>query len=71
MAISAHAEGQGAHGRARGTAIAVNEHLAGDMGIPGPVDSHGDVPLVPEPATLTLLGLGALGVLIRARRRRR
>lgn len=37
----------------------------------GPGDTDGEVPSIPEPATLTLLGLGALGVAMRARRSRR
>jgi len=44
---------------------------SGETTTDGPGDSDGEVALVPEPATLTLLGLGALGVLMRARRLRR
>ena len=44
---------------------------SGETTTDGPVDTDGEVPLVPEPATMTLLGLGALGVLMRARRLRR
>jgi hypothetical protein len=34
-------------------------------------DSDGEVPSVPEPSTLMMLGLGACGVAVRAIRRRR
>ena len=53
------------------TGTVTTRFTSGETTTDGPVDTDGEVPLVPEPATMTLLGLGALGVLMRARRLRR
>ena len=53
------------------TGLVTTGYTVGDTTTDGSGDTDGEVPLVPEPTILTLLGLGAVAVAVRARRSRR